>query len=179
MAPPVSLHRMPLLLFILFIAFPLLELYVIIQVGQSIGVLPTIALMLATGLIGSTMAASQGRTTWVRFNEALAAGRVPGREVFDGACVIFAGALLLTPGFVTDILGIALLIPPVRSVGYRLLTRRIRRAGRAPLFVWTRVRGTGTSGPPPHARPRREYDVEGTARELDEPRLPPTAGSGG
>jgi UPF0716 protein FxsA len=163
---------MPLLLFTVFIAFPLLELLVILQVGDLIGVLPTIGLLLASGLIGGPLAASQGRAVWRRFNEALAAGRAPAREVFDGVCVIFAGALLVTPGFITDVLGISLLLPPARAVGYRLLTGRVKRAAGAPVFVWTRVRRTGPSGPPPHARPRRPYDVDGTARELDEPRLP-------
>jgi UPF0716 protein FxsA len=164
---------MPLLLFILFIGFPLVELYVIIQVGQWIGALPTIGLLLAAGLIGGPLAASQGRAVWARFNETLAAGRAPTREVFDGVCVIMAGALLVTPGFVTDVLGIGLLLPPLRGVGYRLLARRVKRAAGRPVFVWRTVRRTGSSGPSPHARPRRPYDVDGTAREVDDPHLTP------
>lgn len=147
----------------------------ILQVGSWIGALPTVGLLLATALIGGPLAASQGRVVWARFNEALATGRVPAREVFDGVCVIFAGALLLTPGFITDLLGISLLLPPSRSAAYGLLARRVRRAAGAPVFVWTRVRRSGPSGPPPQSRPRRPYDVDGTAREVEGPALPPEA----
>ena len=170
---------MPLFLLIAFVGFPILELYVIIQVGGWIGVLPTIGLLLLTGLIGAPLAASQGRAVWARFNEALAAGRVPAREVFDGVCVIAAGALLLAPGFVTDLIGITLLLPPFRALAYRMLSRRARSAAGAPLFVWRTVRGPGSGAPGPQPRPpRRPYDVDGTARELDEPRLPRDAGEG-
>ena len=164
---------MPLLLLILFIGFPIVELYVIIQVGQEIGVLATIALLFLSGFIGGPLAASQGRQVWARFNQTLAAGRVPGREVFDGVCVIAAGALMMAPGFVTDIIGISLLLPPLRSLWYRLFTRRIKRVGARPIFVWQTARGAGgapQSGPGP--RPRRSYDVEGTAREVEDPALP-------
>ena len=98
---------MPLLLLVaLFIAIPIAELYVIIQVGQAIGALPTIAILLADSIIGSMLLRSQGRIVWRRFNEAIAAGRVPAREVLDGALVIFGGAFLITPGFLTDVVGI-------------------------------------------------------------------------
>ena len=90
---------MALFLFLLFIALPVAELYVIIQVGQWIGVLPTLALMMLSALVGAALARSQGRQVWRRFNEMMRAGRVPGREVFDGAMIVFGGALLLSPGF--------------------------------------------------------------------------------
>ena len=107
---------MPLLLLVaLFIAIPIAELYVIIQVGQAIGALPTIAILLADSIIGAMLWRSQGRTAWRRFNEALAAGRVPAREVLDGVLVVFGGAFLITPGFLTDIVGIVLCCrPPAR-----------------------------------------------------------------
>ncbi len=103
---------MALLLFLVFIVLPLLELYVIIQVGGAIGVVPVLLLLLADGFIGAALARSQGRQVWVRFNETMAAGRIPAREILDGAMIMFGGALLLSPGFITDILGIFLLIPP-------------------------------------------------------------------
>src|ERR687890_2150361 len=115
---------MPLLLVLLFIVVPIVELYVIIQVGEAIGVLPTIALLIADSVLGSLLMRAQGRAAWRRFNGALAQGRVPHREVLDGVLVIFGGALLLTPGFVTDILGVLLLLPPTRAVVRRLLVRR-------------------------------------------------------
>src|SRR3954467_11995530 len=115
---------LPLLL-LLFIVVPIVELFVIIQVGQAIGVLPTIALLIADSVLGSMLMRSQGRAAWRRFNAALAESRIPHREGLDGALVIFGGALLLTPGFVTDILGIVLLLPPTRAVVRGVLVRRL------------------------------------------------------
>lgn len=119
---------MALLLVFLFIVVPIAELYVIIQLGQAIGILPTIALLIVDSIVGAMLMRSQGRTTWRRFNRALAEGRMPGREVIDGVLVIFGGALLLTPGFLTDILGLILLLPPTRAFVRTLLVRRF--AGR-------------------------------------------------
>jgi UPF0716 protein FxsA len=119
---------MPLLALIaLFIVVPLAELYVIIQVGEAIGVVPTLALLLADSVLGSMLLRHQGRAVWRRFNEALAAGRMPHREVVDGVLVIFGGAFLLTPGFLTDIVGAVLLVPPTRALVRRLLARRLMR----------------------------------------------------
>jgi UPF0716 protein FxsA len=97
------------LLILLFIVVPIAELYVIIQVGQEIGVLPTIAILIADSILGSMLLRSQGRGAWRRFNEALQEGRPPAREVLDGALIIFGGAFLLTPGFLTDVVGLFLL----------------------------------------------------------------------
>src|SRR5918998_2451793 len=112
---------MPLLLVALFIIVPIAELAVIIQVGQAIGVWWTIAILIADSILGSMLMRSQGRIAWRRFNDALGAGRPPAREVVDGVLIIFGGALLLTPGFVTDILGLLLLLPPSRAVVRRVL----------------------------------------------------------
>src|SRR4029453_16950193 len=103
-------------LVLLFIAVPIAELAVIIQVGQAIGVWWTIGLLIADSLLGSWLMRHQGRSAWRRFNEAVYGGPVPTGEVLDGALVIFGGALLLTPGFITDILGLILLLPPSRAV---------------------------------------------------------------
>src|SRR4051794_32345940 len=116
---------MPLLLLIVFIVVPIVELYVIIQVGQEIGALPTIAILIVDSLLGSWLLRSQGRAAWRRFNETLAAGRAPARETADGALIIFGGALLLTPGFITDIFGLLFLLPPTRAVIRAYLTRRV------------------------------------------------------
>src|SRR3954447_2130413 len=99
---------LPLLLLI-FLIVPIAELAVIIQVGQLIGIWWTIALLIADAVLGSMLARSQGRAAWRRFNLALQSGRVPAREVLDGALVLFGGALLLAPGFLTDLVGILLL----------------------------------------------------------------------
>lgn len=142
-------------LILLFVAVPIVEIYVIIQVGQAIGALWTILILVADSILGSVLMRTQGRAAWRRFNAAIAAGRVPGREVIDGALVIFGGALLLTPGFVTDIFGLLFLLPPTRSVIRRLLVRRF--AGR---FVVARP---GGSRPPGGAG----FDVDGTATDVD------------
>src|SRR5687767_12305456 len=152
---------MPLLLLIfIFIVVPIAELYVIWQVGEAIGIVPTLLILLADSIIGSLLLKSQGRTVWRRFSETMAEGRVPHREVLDGVLVIFGGAFLITPGFITDIVGILLLLPPTRALMRGLVVRALR--GRVVLEV------AGAAG----RRARRtRYDVEGTASEVgDEPR---------
>src|ERR671934_1573043 len=104
------------LVVLLFILVPIAEIYVIIKVGQAIGALWTILLLIADSIIGARLLSWQGRRAWRRFQEALAAGRVPHREVLDGVLIIVGGALLLTPGFITDVFGLALLLPPTRAV---------------------------------------------------------------
>jgi UPF0716 protein FxsA len=117
-----------LVLVFVFIVVPIAELYVLIQIGSAIGILPTIALLILDSVLGAALMRSQGRAAWMRFNRALAEGRMPGREVMDGALVIFGGALLLTPGFLSDFLGLILLLPPTRAIVRTLLVRRF--AGR-------------------------------------------------
>ena len=152
---------MPLLI-LLFIVVPIAELYVILKVGDLIGILPTVALLVADSLLGSWLLKSQGRTVWRRFQETMQAGRIPHREVFDGVLVIFGGAFLITPGFLTDIVGVLLLLPPTRALFRRWL---MRRGGR----MFGISVATGRRTPPP---PQQDWDVEGTAHESDQPRLP-------
>src|SRR5437764_3540365 len=127
---------MGLILFVIFIAVPIAELYVIIKVGEAIGVLPTIALLIADSVLGSMLMRAQGRAAWRRFNAAVAAGRPPAREVLDGVLIIFGGAFLLTPGFLTDVLGLALLLPPTRALVRRLIVRHF--SGRVVTTVFGR-----------------------------------------
>lgn len=142
-------------LVLLFIAVPLAELAVIIQVGQLIGVWWTIGLLLADSLLGSWLLRHQGRAAWRRFNQALQAGRVPTREVLDGTLVIFGSALLLTPGFITDVFGAVLLVPPTRALVRSVLVRRLSHR---------MVVSAGRGG-------RGDYDVEGTAVDVDPDRV--------
>ena len=114
------------LLFIVFLVVPIVELWVIIQVGQEIGVLPTIALLIAVSVAGTWLLRHQGLATWRRLQTALAEGRMPGDEVIDGALILFGGALLLTPGFLTDVLGLVLLVPLTRSAVRKSLRRTFR-----------------------------------------------------
>jgi UPF0716 protein FxsA len=145
---------MGLLLVILFIVVPIAELYVIIQVGAAIGVLPTLALLLADALLGSLLLRHQGRGAWRRFNAAIAERRFPGREAADGLMIAVGGTLLLAPGFLTDIVGLILLIPPTRAILRRLLKGYVGRR-----FVIATVGG---------AMPRqsRHYDFDATAEEV-------------
>ena len=168
---------MPLLV-ILFIVVPILELYVIIQVGQLIGVVPTLVLLLADALLGSWLLKHEGRGAWRRFNQALAERRFPGKEVADGVLIVIGGTLLLTPGFLSDIFGLLLLLPPTRAVARRLLKRltigrfAVVGAGSGP-SPFGAPGGPGAGG----RRPARDYDFDATAEEVPpqgepEPRLP-------
>jgi UPF0716 protein FxsA len=146
---------------ILFIVVPFAELAVIILVGKSIGVLATLLLLLVCSFTGAWLAKREGLAAWRRLQLALAAGRVPTREVADGAIVLLAGALLLTPGFLTDAVGLLLLVPASRALARRLVPAlAMRRAAR-------RSRRVTVSSP-------RESSTEvvwGTP-ELDEPPRP-------
>jgi UPF0716 protein FxsA len=101
---------------------PLVEVYVLVQVGQSIGALPTVALLVVMSLLGAWLLKREGRRTWTAFRAALGTGRVPAQEVADGALVVFGGALLLTPGFATDVVGLLCVLPGSRAVLRRVLS---------------------------------------------------------
>jgi len=109
-------------LVILFIVVPIAELYVIIQVGELIGIWPTLALLLLDAIGGSLLLKHQGRGAWRRFNEALAQRRFPGREVVDGVLIVIGGTLLVTPGFITDVVGVFFLFPPTRALARAVLS---------------------------------------------------------
>jgi UPF0716 protein FxsA len=190
------------LLVLIFILVPLAELYVIIQVGGAIGLGPTLVLLLADALLGSMLLRQQGRAAWVRFNRALAENRLPHKEVFDGVLIIFGGALLITPGFITDIFGLILLIPPTRAIVRGISSRIVRRRMALGETIWGLGRAQGPprrrpapGGPdpgsgsrpgpmpddlfdweepgPPRPAPRPD-DIEGTGHEInDEDELPP------
>ena len=119
------------LLILIFIVVPIVELAVLIQVGQALGVLPTIALLLAVSFVGAWLVKREGIGVWHRFRRQVERGGIPARELADGVMIMFAGALLLTPGFVTDLLGLLLLTPPVRAAirasTLARFTGRIRR----------------------------------------------------
>jgi UPF0716 protein FxsA len=156
------------ILFLLFLAVPILEIWVIVQVGEAIGIVPTLALLIADSLLGVWLIRSQGRAVWARFQLALDEGRVPAREVLDGTLVIVGGALQIAPGFVTDAIGLVLVLPPTRSVVRRLIVRRLTRHP-ATRIVWGVGRRAASRRPP-----RPPADFEGTATEIepDRPQLP-------
>ena len=152
------------LLVALFIVVPIVEIWVIIQIGSLIGVWPTIVLLIADALLGSLLLRHQGRGAWRRFNEALAQRRFPGREVADGLLIAIGGTLLLTPGFVTDVFGLILLVPPTRAI-----VRRMMRG-----YVGRRFVIVGAPGPTGAPSSRRAYDYDATAEEVEgeDPQLP-------
>jgi UPF0716 protein FxsA len=113
------------LLLIAFIGVPLLELWVIAQVAQRIDLLPTLAILLTVSVVGAWVVKREGRAAWDRFREALGQ-RIPAVEVVDGALVLVGGTLLLTPGFITDAVGLLLVIPPTRAVANRMIRSRVR-----------------------------------------------------
>jgi UPF0716 protein FxsA len=106
-------------------------------------------------IIGSMLWRSQGRRVWARFRQTVERGGIPHREVIDGVLVIFGGAFLITPGFISDVVGILFLLPPTRALIRRLLIRRLGRR------IQFRPSGRRPGTP--------DYDVEGTATEYDGP----------
>lgn len=115
-------------MFVAFIVTPLIEIAVLIQVGGWLGLWPTLGLIVLTAIIGTWMLRQQGFAVMARAQQQLAEGTVPLGEVFEGFCLVIAGALLLTPGFVTDVVGGSLLLPPVRAWLYKRLGAGFRRA---------------------------------------------------
>ena len=130
------------LLFAAFIVVPIVEIYVIIQVGQAIGPWWTILLLIADSIFGSWLIAHEGRRAWQALTVALSSGRMPSRELADGALILIGGTLMLSPGFVTDAVGILLILPFTRPFARAALTRVVSRR----LLTATRP-GPGSQGP--------------------------------
>jgi UPF0716 protein FxsA len=129
-----------LVLFLLFVGIPAAEIALFIVVGGEIGVWSTIALVILTAIAGSALIRRQGLRTLMRAQQTLARSALPIEEAFDGICLVAAGALLLTPGFLTDGIGLALLIPPLRAMIRRPILRRLLRGVAA---------SSGGAPPPP------------------------------
>ncbi len=112
----------------LFVLLPLVELTILIQVGQAIGLGPTLLLVVATGLLGATLARRQGLRAWLAIRAELQAGRMPGGTLVDGLLILIGGIVLLTPGILTDLLGFALLVPATRNGLKRVFRKRFQQA---------------------------------------------------
>lgn len=132
------------ILFALFVGVPLLEIAVFVAVGGQIGLWPTLGAVVATALAGSVLLRVQGLSTLYRAREHMERGELPVRELFDGVCLVFAGALLLTPGFVTDGVGLLLFLPPFRAAVRRGLASLFAARGGVHTF-----HGPGPDGAPP------------------------------
>lgn len=116
-----------LVLVALFIGMPLLEIYVLVQVGQVIGAWWTILLLLLDSILGTMLIRHEGSRAWRALREALGSGRMPARELADGALILVGGTLMLAPGFVTDAFGVLLILPITRPVFRRLLAALVAR----------------------------------------------------
>lgn len=169
------------LIALLFLGLPLLELYVIFQVGASIGWLDTIGLLLVISLVGAWLVRREGIGVLTKVQRRLADGELPTKELVDGALIVFAGALMLTPGFVTDAVGLLLLVPPTRIAVRSLVIRRYR--GRLQVMTVSGPGGRrGAAGfgfrPPYTDVPSTERDVVDLTRHEvndDSPPTPPPA----
>jgi UPF0716 protein FxsA len=140
-----QLRRRSLRMWVLVAAFvilPIVEIYVIIQVGQVIGAWWTILLLVVDSIFGAWLIGHEGRRAWQSLNTALSSGQMPARELADGALILIGGTLMLSPGFVTDILGILLILPFTRPVARRVLTRVASRR-----ILDVRRPGPGSQGP--------------------------------
>jgi len=161
---------MALILFLLFLLTPLIEIAVFIKVGSLVGLWPTLAVVIFTAVLGAALWRAQGLSTWARAQDALNRGELPLREVTDGAFLLVAGALLLTPGFFTDTIGFLLLVPPFR----RWLAAIIYRHMRAQMDI--HVVNAGGPGRSPNHGPEagpsggrhRGTTIEGEVRDQDE-----------
>lgn len=114
-------------LLLLFLLVPVAELALLFWLGRDLGVGPTVILVLVSGFLGAFLARRQGAATWRRFREAFQRGKLPGEELVDGVLVLVAAAVLLAPGMLTDLAGLALMIPAVRGPVGRVLTRYLKR----------------------------------------------------
>lgn len=169
---------------LLFLLTPVVELALLIQLGEYIGFWNTIALIAVTGVAGSYLAKREGLSVWKQFNRRLTEGALPGNELVDGVIILTAGALLITPGVLTDVIGFIGLVPASRKLVRKLVIARIRRAmkeGRVNVFFG----GSGTSAR--HERPSEEPSPEemqwrGRAEDVphhERPNKPPSPPSEG
>lgn len=114
-------------LFLLFTLVPVIEIYLLLQLGHRVGAMPTVLLVIGTGALGAWLARQQGLRTWLEARDELAVGRLPTSALIDGILILVAGAVLLTPGLLTDLCGFALLTPAIRRAVRGWLTQRFRR----------------------------------------------------
>ncbi|MFU8841760.1 MAG: FxsA family protein [Nitriliruptoraceae bacterium] len=158
---------MPALLVLAFIIVPLVELLIVLQVGAAIGGWWTAALLVLDSLLGAYLLRIEGRRAWREFRTALEEGRWPGDEVAQGALVIVGGTLLLTPGFLTDVVGFLFLLAPTRRLVSARLRDRVARAATAPGPGGARDAGRGAAAGTTGPRPTRVRGADGEEVVLD------------
>ena len=150
------------ILLLLFIALPIIELILLLRIGAWLGGWTAVALVLATGVIGAMLARSQGARVLLEIRAELGAGRLPVARLVDGAMILAAGLLLITPGILSDTFGILLLFPPSRSLVRRWVSGRMRRmveTGRAQVTIIHGDAVRPDPAAPPDRRPTQGRDV--------------------
>ena len=145
-----AVNSMPV--FILFLVVPFVEIYLLVEIGARIGAPWTILLVVLTAIVGAWLVRVQGLTTWRRFQKSLARNELPATALVEGLFLLIAGALLLTPGFFTDAVGFACLIPPFRRT---LIRRFLQRS------VWKAAQG-------PAQAPDSSKPLEGNYKRMDD-----------
>jgi UPF0716 protein FxsA len=161
---------MALLLVIVFLVAPLVELAVIIQVAGSIGAFNTIGLLIAVSLVGAWLAKREGISVVRRIQAALDRGDAPSTEVVDGGLILLAGALMIAPGFVSDVLAILLLLPPTRALARGPVLRYVSRKGRMAVVSGMGAYGGGRSAGGRGAGDVDVWDVESWEESSSSPR---------
>ena len=151
---------MGILLLAAFIGVPIVEIAVFIEVGGALGLWPTLGLVVLTAVLGTWQLRAQGLATLMRARDQVERGALPTREIFDGACLLVAGALLLTPGFVTDAAGFLLFFPPVRDILLGFLARHVQTRMQTRVFVDGEEVSTGEPNGPV---------IDGEYRDVTEP----------
>ena len=169
-------------LFLAFVALALTELYLLIALGRAVGFWSTVGILLAISVVGTVVSRTQGARVMARWQEALNAGTMPAEGVLDGVLVLVGGALLIAPGFITDVLGISLLVPVSRAFWARHLRAWLeKRVARGDVNVSMGMGGVsmggagvrGVRGARPSARPvRGVIDIEGHEVSREEPQSP-------
>ena len=147
--------RIAQIVFLFFLAIPFLEIYLLLQIGGIVGVMPTVLLVVFTAVLGAWLLRQQGFATWQRLQASMAKGEVPAFEMIEGPILLVGGALLLTPGFFTDAIGFACLIPQTR----RKFAQYIIEKG---LFK------VQPGGPFQQTKPKQENIIEGEFKKEDE-----------
>lgn len=160
------MRTLPILALLLF-AVPLIEIYLLIQVGQVIGALPTILLVIATSVLGAYLLRQQGLAALTRFQTNLRRRQLPAEELKEGVFIVLGGVLLMTPGFFTDFLGLLCLLPPTRKLLIKLFAKRLQRQSGVTynevyIHSNTRVQEPSPTRPTPNA-------LEGEYIRKDEP----------
>lgn len=148
-------------LFLLFTLVPLVELWLLIRVGGRIGAPATLGIVILTGMVGAALARREGLRTLNGIQTELNAGRLPGRQMVDALLILVAGALLITPGILTDVVGFALLIPPVRHVLRSYLSSRFH----SQIVI---MHPGQPGGPSPHQRPMNDDLIDVEAHPSDD-----------